>query len=158
MHFVRHYAEMVAAMLAGMVVLGVPAEAALNAVGSGTSELRASAPELLFLGMALIMTAPMVGLMRVRRHGWRPCAEMAASMFAPTIAVMGLMWAGVGASGTLMAAEHAAMLPAVLVAMLLRADEYAGHGHRAEPRARGDLSVTSSRASRSPGGASARRR
>jgi hypothetical protein len=35
--------------------------------------------------------------------------------------------------GTLLAIEHAVMLPAMLVAMLLRRDEYSGHMHHHAP-------------------------
>ena len=35
--FIRHYIEMVVVMFAGMIVLGLPGEAALKAIGSGTS-------------------------------------------------------------------------------------------------------------------------
>jgi hypothetical protein len=71
--FTRHYLEMIAAMVAGMVVLGIPAEGALQVLGSSTSQLESDAPAVAFLGMALIMTTPMVGLMRYRGHAWRPC-------------------------------------------------------------------------------------
>ena len=133
-HFIRHYLEMVAAMFAGMIVLGIPGEGALHLVGTSTSELKTDAPALVFLGMALTMTVPMVALMRYRGHDWRPCWEMAASMLLPTFAVIAAMWTGINDDfGTLMVAEHAVMLPAMLVAMLLRFDEYAGcHHHHAE--------------------------
>ena len=42
--FIRHYIEMVVVMFAGMIVLGLPGEAALQAIGSGTSELRETLP------------------------------------------------------------------------------------------------------------------
>jgi flagellar biosynthetic protein FliP len=129
-HFIRHYLEMVAAMFAGMIVLGVPGEAALRALGSSSSQLQADAPALALLGMAVIMTIPMVALMRYRGHTWRPCWEMSASMLLPTFGVIGALWAGAGDFMTLMMAEHAIMLPAMLVAMLLRYAEYAGCGHR----------------------------
>jgi hypothetical protein len=131
--FVRHYIEMVIAMFAGMIVLGLPAEAGLRLVGTSTDELKTTAPEIILLGMAIIMTVPMVAWMRHRGHTWRPCHEMAASMIVPTVAVIGLMWAGVMTDfGTLMLVEHVVMLPAMLAVMLLRIDEYAGchHGHR----------------------------
>ena len=51
--FIRHYIEMVVVMFAGMIVLGLPGEAALTAIGSGTSELRDDAPAIVFLGMAV---------------------------------------------------------------------------------------------------------
>jgi hypothetical protein len=119
---------MVVAMFAGMVVLGVPGEAALRAIGTSTSQLKVDAPALVFLGMALIMTVPMVAWMRYRGHSRRPCWEMAASMLLPTFGVIGVMGAGlVGDLMTLMSVEHVVMLPSMLVAMLLRRDEYSGH-------------------------------
>jgi hypothetical protein len=39
-HFIRHYLEMIAAMIAGMVVLGIPAEGALHLIGSSTPQSR----------------------------------------------------------------------------------------------------------------------
>src|SRR3954467_822677 len=83
--FIRHYVEMVVVMFAGMLVLGLPGETALQAIGSGTSELRHNAPSVVFLGMAATMTAPMVGWMRYRGHRWQPTLEMAASMIIPTL-------------------------------------------------------------------------
>jgi hypothetical protein len=130
-HFARHYAEMVVAMFLGMLVLGLPAEGALLAVGSSTSELERNAPALVLLGMAIVMTVPMVAWMRHRGHGRRPSAEMAASMFLPTFAVMALMAGGAIDFWTAMGIEHVAMLPSMLVVMLLRRDEYSGHAHHA---------------------------
>ena len=122
-HFIRHYAEMVIAMFAGMAVLGLPAGWALDAMGA-TSE------EFMFLGMATTMTVPMVGWMLYRGHGWRANAEMSASMFVPTFAVIGLLWADVLTDlGVLMVLEHLAMLVAMAGVMLLRSDVYAHHSH-----------------------------
>jgi hypothetical protein len=131
-HFIRHYLEMVVAMFAGMVVLGIPAEGLLHVVGTSSSGLERDAPAVMFLSMAVTMTIPMVALMRFRGHDWRPCWEMSASMFVPTFAAIALLWAGVADSGTLMVLEHGAMLPAMLVPMFLRYDEYAGCGHHLE--------------------------
>jgi hypothetical protein len=123
--FVRHYAEMVVAMFLGMAILGVPAGWAMSAVGTSWSELHTDAPALMLLGMALTMTAPMVGWMRYRGHGRRANAEMAASMFLPTFAVIALLWGGlVEDVGVLLVLEHVAMLASMLVAMLLRPAEY----------------------------------
>lgn len=130
-HFLRHYLEMVVAMFAGMVVLGVPAEAGLQLVGTSADALGDSAPWLVLLGMATIMTIPMVALMRWRGHGWRPCWEMAASMFLPTFAAIALMEAGALEYMQAMTLEHVVMLPAMLAAMLLRPDEYTCHAHDA---------------------------
>src|SRR5688500_8148548 len=135
-HFVRHYAEMVIAMLLGMLLLGLPAEGALLAFGSSTSELERDAPALVLLGMAVVMTVPMVAWMRHRGHGWRPNAEMAASMLLPTFGVIGVLAAGlVDDVMLLMSIEHVVMLPSMLVAMLLRRDEYTGHAHHHGERA-----------------------
>jgi hypothetical protein len=127
--FIRHYIEMVVVMFAGMIVLGVPGEAALKAMGSGTSELRHDAPSVVFLGMAATMTVPMVAWMRYRGHRWQPTLEMAASMIIPTLVAIALLTADVLGFGTLMGLEHVAMLLGMLVAMLLRLDEYTGHTH-----------------------------
>jgi hypothetical protein len=124
-HFARHYAEMVAAMFLGMLVLGAPAEWAMGAAGTSWSQLHTDAPALMLLGMAVTMTVPMVGWMRYRGHGWRASSEMAASMFLPTFAVVALLWAGlVEDVGALLAVEHVAMLLSMLAAMLLRPAEY----------------------------------
>jgi hypothetical protein len=127
--FIRHYLEMVVAMFAGMLVLFLPLVGVLAVAGVTTSELRADAPALLLLLMAVTMTVPMVAWMRYRGHGWAPSNEMAASMFIPTFAVIGLLWSGaIDDFDTLMMLEHVVMLPSMLVAMLLRRDEYS-HAH-----------------------------
>ena len=130
--FIRHYIEMVVVMFAGMIVLGLPGEAGLHAIGSGTSALKADAPALVFLGMAFTMTAPMVAWMRFRGHRWQPTLEMAASMVIPTLAAIALLAADLAGFGALMGLEHVAMLLGMLVAMLLRVDEYAGHHHHGQ--------------------------
>jgi len=119
----------VVVMFAGMIVLGLPGEAGLHALGTSTSELHDDAPAVVFLGMAFTMTVPMVAWMRWRGHAWLPCLEMAASMVIPTLVAIALLWAGVMGFGALMTLEHVAMLLGMLVAMLLRFDEYAGHHH-----------------------------
>jgi hypothetical protein len=137
-HFIRHYIEMVVAMFAGMVALGVPAGWALQAFGSSTSGLTDTAPALMLLGMAVTMTVPMVAWMRYRGHGWRANTEMAASMVLPTFAAIGALAAGAMTDiGTLLAVEHVAMLLGMLAAMLLRLDEYTRHHGNAH--AEGDL-------------------
>jgi hypothetical protein len=131
-HFIRHYVEMVAAMFLGMAVLGVPAGWGLDAVGSSWSELNTDAPALMLLGMAVTMTVPMVGWMRYRGHGWRANAEMSASMFLPTFAVIGLLSADALTDiGALMVIEHVAMLLAMAGVMALHPAEYARHHGRA---------------------------
>jgi hypothetical protein len=130
-HFARHYVEMLVAMTLGMVVLGTPATFALSAAGMGMSELHNDAPALMLFGMGFTMTVPMVGWMRYRGHGWPASAEMSASMFIPAFATIALLWGGlVEDIGALMLIEHVAMLPSMLVAMLVRREEYSGaHSH-----------------------------
>jgi flagellar biosynthetic protein FliP len=121
-HFLRHYVEMVVAMLLGMLVLGGAATVALDA-----GRWHEDAPALMLVSMALTMTVPMVAWMRYRGHGWAPAWEMTASMFVPTFAAIALLWAGaVTDSGTLMAIQHATMFPAMLAVMLVRREEYGG--------------------------------
>jgi hypothetical protein len=120
-HFIRHYIEMLVAMALGMVVLGVPAAGLLEAAGTGVH----------LLGMAVTMTVPMVAWMRYRGHGWAASNEMALSMFIPTFAVIGMLWTGLVTDfDALMTLEHALMLPAMLLAMLMRREEYS-HDHGA---------------------------
>ena len=127
-HFCRHYVEMVAVMFLGMFVLMAPSGILLSTFGTSWSRL---SPAMNTFAMALTMTVPMVAWMRYRGHAWRPNVEMAASMLIPTFVVMALLAAGLAKSGTVMVPEHAAMLTCMLVAMLLRRDEYscAGHAH-----------------------------
>ena len=128
--FVRHYVEMLVAMFGGMMVLGLPAGAALAAVGLSISELHNDAPALMLLVMAVTMTVPMVAWMRYRGHGRRTSTEMSASMFLPTFAVIGLLSVGLVADiGALLVIQHIAMLLAMLAAMLLRRDEYSHGDH-----------------------------
>jgi hypothetical protein len=128
--FARHYAEMLIAMFVGMFALGIPLGALLGVFGIDVTTWRADQPELMLLGMAFTMSVPMVAWMRHRGHAWAPSWEMAASMFIPSFAAIALLWLGlVTDSGALLAIQHIAMLPAMLVAMLLRVDEYTGHAH-----------------------------
>src|SRR3954451_4993523 len=128
--FIRHYMEMVVVMFAGMIVLGLPGEAALKALGSGTSEVRADAPAAVFLGMASTMTIPMVAWMRYRGHRWQPTLEMGASMIIPTVVAIALLATGALGFSALMGLEHVAMLLGMLGAMLLRVEEYTGHAQQ----------------------------
>ena len=131
LHFIRHFAEMVIAMLVGMFVLGGAFALLLAPLGIDVGDWQTEAPALLLLGMAFTMTVPMVAWMRHRGHGWAPAGEMTAAMFLPSLAAIGLLWTGaVEDTDTLLAIQHIAMLPAMLVAMLLRRDEYTGHPGR----------------------------
>jgi hypothetical protein len=71
----------------------------------------------------------MVAWMRYRGHRWQPSLEMAASMIIPTLAAIALLATGALGFSALMGLEHVAMLLGMLVAMLLRVDEYTSHAH-----------------------------
>jgi hypothetical protein len=119
--FLRHYLEMLLAMFIGMGVL---------AGGLAAAGVDIRSVELALLWMAFSMSLPMVAWMRYRGHGWTPSLEMTASMFLPSFAAIALLWFGlVEDRGALMGVQHAAMFPAMLVAMLLRRAEYSGHVH-----------------------------
>jgi glyoxylate carboligase len=119
--FGRHYLEMVAAMILGMVVLG------------GASEMLLDLPDettVILVEMAIAMTVPMVLWMRFRGHGWRVTNEMAAAMLIPAAGALLVLSAGIVKDEmALLVFEHVAMFVGMLVAMLVRFDEYAGHHH-----------------------------
>ena len=131
-HFIRHYVEMVVAMFLGMFALGLPLSALLTAAGVDVAAWDTDARELMLLGMAFTMSVPMAAWMRYRGHGWAPVWEMTASMFVPSFAAIALLWGGlVESTDALLAIQHIGMFPSMLAVMLLRLDEYTGHGAHA---------------------------
>jgi flagellar biosynthetic protein FliP len=112
---------MLAAMIAGMVVLGGAVEGGLSLAGASLSDAPVSIAAAV---MAFNMTAPMVWWMRHRGHPARHNAEMAASMVVPTAAVIALDWLGTISPGSVMVAQHVVMIPAMVAAMLWRYDHY----------------------------------
>jgi hypothetical protein len=116
-HFLVHFLEMVAAMLVGMYALGwlwpdLPGGVVLMAVV-----------------MATDMTIGMAAWMAVRGHSRMGIAEMSAAMYAPFVVVLVPYWAGVLPVGLVFPLGHLLMLPAMVVAMLHRRDEYTGAAH-----------------------------
>ena len=122
--FALHYLEMVVVMVVGMEVLGMAAGAVFHVSRTGP----------MLIEMGTTMTVSMVAWMRFRGHDWQPNLEMAASMVLPTLGTLALLGAGiVEGAGPLMVILHAVMLPAMLVAMVLRRDEYScRHEHHRE--------------------------
>ena len=116
-HFVRHYLEMVVAMLVGMYTLGGVEDLVLPSV-----TLRADAGVLV---MATNMAIGMSAWMRFRGHSWRAIVEMSAAMYVPFVALLVPFWAGAIGEHTLMTWGHLLMLPAMGVVMLLRPAKYA---------------------------------
>ena len=116
-HFVRHYLEMVLAMLVGMYALG-----GLESLVWPAVTLRADVGVMV---MATNMSVGMAAWMRFRGHSWRGIAEMSASMYLPFVVLLVPYWAGLVGHGVLMTWGHLLMLPAMALAMLLRPAEYA---------------------------------
>ena len=120
--FARHYLEMVAAMVVGMIILGGALRGVLALAGIGFSAARN--PELTSLEMAFDMAAGMVVWMRYRGHGWASTLEMAGVMFFPALALFPPLWLGVVTADSLLTLEHLVMLPLMLAVMLRRRGEY----------------------------------
>jgi flagellar biosynthetic protein FliP len=132
-HFVRHLLEMILAMIIGMAALGAIWRAILAACGVDASAFRLHHVALVALVMAVDMTVPMVWWMRHRGHNWARGAEMAGAMFVPTLLLIGLLQLDAVSGDSLIGLEHALMLPAMLLVMFWRLDEYtrphAQHAH-----------------------------
>jgi hypothetical protein len=123
--FLRHYLEMVAAMVVGMVVVGAALRGVLALAG-----LRFPAnPELVGLEMAFDMSVGMVAWMRHRGHGWAGALEMAGAMFAPLAVLVPLLWLGAMTGDALLAIQHLAMLPLMFLVMLRRRADHGGPSH-----------------------------
>ena len=118
--FARHYLEMVAAMVAGMVVLGSLAHGVAALAGTEVPD----GTEATALLMAAEMAAGMTVWMRRRGHGWPATLEMSGAMFVPLLALFPLLWAGALDDGSLMVADHVAMFPLMALVMVRRRTEY----------------------------------
>ncbi len=81
--FWRHFLEMFAAMMIGMMA-GKPVFLAITGLSS-TAQAGRLYPWQSVLGMGLSMTVPMVAWMLFRGHGRRNSAEMAAAMLVPAV-------------------------------------------------------------------------
>lgn len=127
--FTRHYAEMIVAMLVGMALF-YPLW--LRATDQATALSWVHRTDVESLVMATAMTLPMVAWMRMHGCRVRLTAEMTLAMYAGFVVLFPLLWAGLIAEMGLMMVGHVLMPVFMLVAMLLRRHEYAGHpaGHR----------------------------
>jgi flagellar biosynthetic protein FliP len=115
-HVVRHYLEMVVAMVLGMAVLGPVWSLAWPGLSAHTA---AGA-----LVMATDMAIGMGAWMRFRGHSWPAIAAMSAAMYLPFVVLLVPFWAALITGGTLLTAGHLLMLPAMALAMLFRRSEY----------------------------------
>jgi hypothetical protein len=119
--FALHLAEMLIAMLVGMVALGGVIEGALALAGGSLADASAS---LAAVVMAVNMTVPMIWWMHYRGHPARHNVEMAASMVVPTTVVIALDWLGAIPSNSVIMAQHVVMVLAMVGVMLWRYDHY----------------------------------
>lgn len=120
--FVRHFLEMVVAMILGMAVLGGLVYGLLALVGLGDAQIR---PELELSVMVLNMSVGMGLWMRHRGHRWSSIGEMSGAMFVPFLALFPLLWLDAISVDTMFGLGHVLMLPVMLGVMLRRRDEYA---------------------------------
>jgi flagellar biosynthetic protein FliP len=128
-HFWRHFVEMVIAMVMGMALLGIPFRAILTSFGYTWDEAFARFPESLCAAMTFNMAVGMVAWMRYRGHGWRTTTEMTLAMCAATAVALGMFWLHIVSEDPLIGLMHVLMLPAMLIAMLSRREEYS-YAHR----------------------------
>jgi hypothetical protein len=109
--FWRHFLEMIAAMVVGMIATGA---IFVSIVGlKSWDEVTTQYPTQALLAMAVGMTVPMVGWMLHRGMGWRNSYEMAAAMVLPVIPFLCLVWFNVTKS-----AQCGAYCSLTIVAML----------------------------------------
>jgi hypothetical protein len=132
--FIRHFFEMVAAMIVGMAVLA-PVWVLIFTLLGHSSLLQYA--DLHAIVMATDMTIGMSVWMRYRGHSWARVGEMAGAMYLPFIILLAPYWAGLVSGETLLIGGHVLMLPCMVGVMLWRRDEYAQdhrhhHQHSAE--------------------------
>jgi hypothetical protein len=126
--FALHYLEMCAAMC-----IGFAAGDALYfwlASLAGYSKPFSQLPVLSVVLVTVFMTAPMTAWMLHRGMPRRAIVEMSAAMPILAVALLGLGWIGALPMSSLALAEHALMMPAMLIPMLLDLDLYTGRGGR----------------------------
>jgi hypothetical protein len=125
--FLRHLLEMTVAMMLGMFGYGLLVGSLLAEAGSSLENARLDQPELFAIGMASSMSLTMVAWMRHRGHRWRNSAEMSAAMFVPAFALISCYWLHAVSANSICPLACAAMIPAMVMAMLFRLDDYTGH-------------------------------
>jgi hypothetical protein len=121
--FVLHFVEMCIAMMAGMLLFHAAP------IGLDPTSFAYQA------AMAIAMTVPMVGWMKVRGHGWQHGIEMSLGMLLPWAAVLALV--AMGAANVLPwlpMADGPAMLLGMLAVMLLRPGHHALGPHQTDGR------------------------
>jgi hypothetical protein len=116
-HLIRHYLEMVAAMLVGMVALG-----SLEAMFWPHLNDRT---DVMVVVMATNMAIAMSGWMWFRGHSWIAITEMAAAMYLPFLVLLVPYWAGAISGYAVTTWGHLLMLVAMALPMVgWRRSEY----------------------------------
>jgi hypothetical protein len=119
--FWRHFLQMLAAMVVGMIATGA---IFMAIVGLKTwEEVTSQYPTQSLLAMAAGMTVPMVAWMVHRGMGWKNSYEMAAVMVVPVIPCLLLVWFGVTKSAQC-GAYCAVTVLAMLALMRYRRSQY----------------------------------
>lgn len=126
--FVVHYLQMIAAMVAGMVLLGPLSMLVGERAGTEVDAL------LMATWMVVGMTAWMVW----RGHRGPAIVEMSLAMYLSFAVLFPPYWLGLLTADGLMLVGHLLMLPAMAVAMLRRREEYLRHppGDQSTPTSR----------------------
>jgi hypothetical protein len=124
--FVRHLVEMIAAMLVGMAVLGTIVSLMFGLLGHSNVLNHAGLRAFLMTGYMIV---GMALWMRHRRHVWRDVAEMSVAMVVPYALLVGPYYARIVSAEQLLIGMHVLMLPAMVVAMLLRRETYSQDRH-----------------------------
>lgn len=124
--FGLHYVEMCVAMCVGFAI-GDAIFVGLAGL-AGYSKPFSELPVLSVLVVTVSMTAPMTAWMLHRGMPRRIITEMSASMPVLAIGLLCLGWIGAIPVSGMALAEHALMMPAMLVPMLLRLEFYTGRG------------------------------
>jgi flagellar biosynthetic protein FliP len=114
-------------MFVGMFALGMPARMLWEALG-WTVLTEEMVPRTLL--MATWMSVGMAIWMRIRGCSRPAILEMCLAMFVPFVVMYPFYFLGLVNTTAVMVVGHVFMVPAMVVAMLLRKEEYTG-GHRA---------------------------
>jgi hypothetical protein len=122
--FAWHFVQMLIAMAVGMA-LGPVWGLLLEPFGVDLQSH--PAPDAMV--MATDMAIGMAVWMRIRGHSRRSIGEMSAAMYLPFLVLLVPYSLGNLSGDALMGVGHILMLPAMLVAMLARRDEYTGAHH-----------------------------
>lgn len=126
--FIRHYLEMVVAMFVGMGVFAPLWRLVLGSTALERTDVMATT-------MATDMVIGMSLWMWFRGHRAAPIVEMAVAMYLPFAVLLVPLWLDAISGAFLMIAGHVLMLGTMLLAMVLRRNEYSAHHANRRQRA-----------------------